>query len=278
MSLIGAHISVSQGVDKAAPRAKKQGCEVMQIFVQPPQMFKTPQTTQKEVDLFKLSLKKCAIKNVYAHAPYLINLASLNPKIRYGSISLIHSNLERASLLGCVFLTTHLGSYGEQTKKQGLKQVSQSLSKAFSRYKGATKLLLELSAGSGKIIGSRFEEIAFLRSSLKRFNLGVCLDTAHIFASGYDLCGLAAINRTMAEFDKKIGLQNIKLIHLNDSASLIGSKKDRHADIGKGHIGAKNLGLLLNHPGLKNIPIILETPGGELVRCKDIVLLKSMRK
>jgi deoxyribonuclease-4 len=117
-----------------------------------------------------------------------------------------------------------------------------------------------------------------LRSALKQFNLGVCLDTAHIFASGYDLCGHAAINRTITEFDKKIGLQNLKLIHLNDSASPMGSKKDRHADIGTGHIGKKNLCLILNHPKLKNIPMILETPGGEMVRYKDILLLKSMRK
>ena len=278
MPLIGAHISVAGGVEKAPKRAHREGCEVMQVFVQSPQTFKTPHTTNDEVAKFTAALKKYSIKEVYVHAPYLINLASANNKIKYGSISLIRKNLERASAFGCAFIMTHLGSYGDKNQETGLDQTIKSINKILDGYTGETKLLLELSAGSGNIIGSHFNEFHKILTTLKNSRLGVCLDTAHVFASGYDLRGKKTIDATIKEFDTVIGLKNLKLIHLNDSLAPFGNKKDRHADIGDGEIGIDNISLILNHSQLKNIPMILETPGDEKRRKKDIELLKKLRK
>lgn len=277
MPLIGSHISVAGGVGKAPERAHREGCEVMQVFVQSPQTFKTPHTTTDEVKKFTTELKKYSIKEVYVHAPYLINLASANNNIKYGSISLIRKNLERASALGCAFIMTHLGSYGDKNQEAGLEQAIKSLNKILDGYTGKTQLLLELAAGSGNIIGSHFNEFHKILTALKNSRLGVCLDTAHIFASGYDLRGKKAIDATLNEFDTVIGLRNLKLVHLNDSFAPFGSKKDRHADIGDGEIGIDNISLILNHNQLKNIPMILETPGDEKRRKNDIALLKKLR-
>ena len=277
MPLFGAHVSIAGGIDKAAERAYKHGCEVMQIFLQSPQTFKTPQTTPEQTKKFFVSLKKYDIQRVYVHAPYLINLASSNNKIRYGSIGLIRKNLERASGLGSVALMTHIGSYGGEDKEKGLNTVVQSLTKILKGYAGSCQLLLELSAGSGKIIGSQFEEMKIILAAIHDYPIGICLDTAHIFASGYSLDGALNINQTLKVFDKNIGLSKLKVIHLNDSLVPFGSKKDRHADIGDGKIGLQNFKVLINHPKLRAIDMILETPGGVDRRLQDMRLLKTFR-
>ena len=275
--LIGAHVSVAGGVDKAAQRAKEQGCEVMQIFVQNPQKYQVPETTDEEVEKFQTSLKKHHIAEVYAHVPYLINLASPDNRIRYGSINLIKKNLERASKLGCKYVMTHVGSYGEGSDVDGQIRVIKSLNKALEGYQGKSQLLLELSAGSGHIIGSKFEEIHKILTGLKPHKIGVCLDTAHIFASGYDLRGRKNINRTLTKFDKIIGLDKLKLIHINNSAVKFKSHKDRHADLGDGEIGLDNFKLMINHAEFKRHSWILETPGDEGRRRAEIKVLRKFR-
>lgn len=276
MPKLGAHISISGGVDNAPERAKNQDCEVMQIFVQNPQSYKTPKTLLKEAELFKLACKKYQIQEVYAHAPYLVNLASFDNRIRYGSISLIQRNLERASSLGCRYLMTHLGSYGESDKTEGQERTVKSLHKILADYTGKCQLLLELSAGSGHILGSRFEEIAQILKSLPKFKIGVCLDTAHIYESGYDLRGQKAIDQTLKKFDRIVGLPKLKLVHLNDSAAPFRSRKDRHADIGDGEISLNSLRAVLNHRALKNLNFILETPGNTRRRKRDIRALRRL--
>jgi deoxyribonuclease IV len=278
MPLLGAHVSVAGGVEKAPERAKKQGCEVMQIFVQSPQTFKTPETKPGEANGFQKALKVNNIKETYVHAPYLVNFASSNNRIRFGSISLLRKNLERASELGCKYLMTHLGSYGTDSVENGLKRVIKSLDKVLSEYKGKCMLLLELSAGSGLIIGAGFEEIKVILNGLKNYSVGVCLDTAHIFSSGYDITSKKKIDLMLKDFNSVIGLKYLKLVHCNDSLVPFNSKKDRHADIGTGTIGSTNLALLINHPKMKKINFILETPGIDTRRTRDLKLLKSLRK
>lgn len=278
MPRIGTHVSIAGGVANAPKRAHDEGCEVMQIFVQSPQTFATPTTTEEEIKSFQDARKKEHISRVYVHAPYLINLASENNRTRHGSINLIRKNLERASALQCRALMTHLGSYGEGDRETGMKRVISSLGKIFEKHTGKCMLLLELSAGSGNIVGSRFEEIHKILTALQRHRLGVCLDTAHIFASGYDLIGKKEIDATIKEFNDTIGLKYLQLIHCNDSLVPFGSKKDRHADLGDGKIGVENLALLMNHPKLKDIDFILETPGDQKRRVKDVAFLKSVRK
>lgn len=277
MALIGAHVSITGGVDRAAARAKAQGCEVMQIFVQSPQAFKTPETSEKEAELFKVSLKTYGIKAVYVHAPYLINLASPNNRIRHGSIAIIQKNLDRASVLGCAYLMAHLGSYGHESHQEGLERLIKSVATILEAYAGSCGLLLEMSAGSGNIIGARFEEIHTILAALHAPSLGVCLDTVHVFASGYDMRNKASVDATIKEFDRIIGLPRLKLIHANDSAMSLGSKKDRHADIGDGFLGRDAFHALLHHPKLQKLNFILETPGSDKRRLKDVKLLKKLR-
>lgn len=276
--LIGAHVSTTGGVWNAAANAADQGCEVMQIFVQNPQQYQVPKTTIEEVRQFQAALKKYNIAEVYAHAPYLINLASDNNRIRHGSINLIRKNLERASALGCKYVMTHLGSYGEQTADDGQKRVIKALLRALEGYSGQTELLIELAAGSGYIIGSKFGEIHKILTGLEHHKIGVCLDTMHVFASGYDLRGKKAIDATLFQFDQEIGLSKLKLIHINDSMVELGSQKDRHADLGDGKIGWENFKILINHPKLRGINWILETPGDEKRRLVDINELRAFIK
>lgn len=172
---------------------------------------------------------------------------------------------------------THLGSYGTASKKAGLTTVIKSLQKILDGYTGSCQLLLELSAGSGAIIGSRFEEMQTILSALTPQKVGICLDTAHIFTSGYNLSSPKAVNETVTQFDKIIGLKKLKLIHLNDSTAPLASRKDRHADIGEGLIGVENLKYIFNHKKLRKINFVLETPGTEMRRKKDIALFKKSR-
>lgn len=307
---IGAHISAAGGVINAPLNAKIFGCECYQFFSRSPKGGKAPKLTEEIIKKFKENNKKFGFKNFYIHAPYYINLASEKNNIYYGSISVLREELERGSLLGAKYLMTHLGSAKELGRRDALQCVSTAIEKILSGYNGSTKFLIEMSAGAGQIIGDTFEEIAEIinafekkqelarrpvrrsdnqllmsgggsdKGLLKSANgqsIGVCFDTAHAFESGYDLSSAQAVKKTFDQFNKIIGLRYLKLIHINDSKTVLGSHVDRHEHLGFGKIGIDGFKALINEPGLKNIDLILETPTEEGVR-KDIKLLKKLRK
>ena len=296
--LIGAHISAAGGVVNAPKNASAIGCEVFQFFSRSPQGGKAPELTPDTVKEFKSNLKKYKQKECYIHAPYFINLASSNNRIYHGSISVLKEELERGSKLGVKYLMFHPGSAKDLGQTAAEKKVAQGISEILKDYKGSCQLLIEMSAGAGQIIGDTFEEIdniiknvgagldppakkrtgqdLSLQKSLQD-KIGVCYDTAHAFASGYDIRTPAAVKKTFNDFNKILGIKKLKLIHVNDSKTELNSHRDRHEHIGQGKIGLAGFHALLAEPKLKNINLILETPFGDL-RQKDIKTLKKLRK
>lgn len=276
--LIGAHVSAAGGASNAPLNAEQEKCETFQFFVSPPQTYKTTVITDEEVLAFKQACAKYGFIKIFVHAQYLINLASPNSRIRYGSITLLKKGLKECSRLSVDGLMFHVGTAtGQPTKQKAMKTAIDSLNKVLEGYEGSTKLLIENSAGAGATIGKTWEEIGQLVKGVKNKKaLGVCLDTQHSFASGYNWRTKAGANKAMNEFSKYIGLRYLKVIHANDSKVECGSNRDRHEHIGRGEIGRAGFEILINHPKLRSKPFILETPPGE--RARDIVLLKQLRK
>jgi len=262
-----------QGIQNAPKRAADLGCEVMQIFSRPPQGGPAPTLTNDIIEKFKIQNSKFKILNFYIHTPYYINFASANNRIRYGSVSVIRDELERGSLLGARYVMTHLGSSKDLGEKEGIKKTIEMLKKSLDGYSGKTKLLIENSAGAGAIIGNDFKEIAKIIISVHNSAIaGMCMDTQHSFASGYDW---RDFKKTLKKVDNEIGIENIKLIHANDSQSELGSHKDRHEHIGKGKIGLKAFENITTFAKENNIDMICETQYDEVK--KDIEIIKKLR-
>ena len=271
---IGAHVSISGGIFNAPKNAHDWGCEVMQIFTHSPQGGKTPELTKEITDQFKAQETEYSIKNTYIHAPYYINFASGNNRIRYGSVAAIREELERGSLIGAKYVMTHLGTAKDLGEKEATAKTIEMLKKTLDGYVGSTKLLLENSAGAGEIIGDSLAELAEIIKAVGSEHIaGICLDTQHSFASGYDW---RDFDTTLARIDSEIGLEKIKLIHANDSQAELASKKDRHEHIGQGKIGLEAFKNILTFAEKNNIDMILETEW-PAVR-EDVTLLKSLRK
>jgi deoxyribonuclease-4 len=284
---IGCHISIANGIENAPQRAAELGCEVMQIFTRPPQGGKASILTNEICEEFKILNLKFKIKEVYVHTPYYINFASTNNRIRYGSVSVVRDELERGNLLGARFVMTHLGSAGELPEKEAIEKTIKMLKKSLEGYSGKTKLLIENSAGAGHIIGDNLAEIkeiidgvngsASTRGDTSSTRggpaiAGICLDTQHSFASGYDW---RDFEKTLEKIDQELGLENIKLIHANDSQSDLGSHIDRHAHIGKGKIGLEAFKNIVAFAKKNNINMLLETEHDKVK--KDISILKKLR-
>ena len=285
----GAHISIAGGIEKAPERAHKIGCECFQMFSRSPHGGKSLELTEDKINSFKENCRKYNLKNYYIHTPYYINLASANNRIYYGSIAAIKKEIEIADLLGAKGVVTHLGSAKELGEKEAREKLVEGLVKVFNPpnppYQGGAILLLEITAGAGNIMGDSFEEIAyFIKETEKalrqaqddRCKLGVCFDTAHAFASGYDLRNKKAVQKTFDDFDKIIGIKRLKLIHCNDSKVDLNSHIDRHENIGEGKIGAKGFKAIVSEPRLQDLDFILETPGGK--QEEDIEILRKFCK
>lgn len=270
---IGCHVSIAGGVGNAPQRAYDLGSEVMQIFSRSPQGGKTSKITDEIASEFKNQSLKFKISETYIHSPYYINFASADNRIRYGSVNAIKEELERASLLGAKYVMTHLGSAKDLGEKEGVKKTIEMLVKTLENYTGSAKLLLENSAGAGAIIGDDLKELNHIIKAVKIPAIaGICLDTQHSFASGYDW---RDFENTIKKIDKEIGIKKIKLIHANDSLTECGSNKDRHAHIGEGLIGAETFAKIVSFAKENNIDMILETEHDKVE--KDIELLKKMR-
>lgn len=271
---VGCHVSIAGGVQNAPERAANLGCECFQMFTRSPQGGKAPELTPGIVKDFKIQNTKYKIQNTFVHTPYYINFASANNRIRYGSVSVVRDELERATLLGAKYVMTHLGSGGELSENDATEKCAEMLKKTLEGYTGSAKLLIENSAGSGKIIGATFLQIAEI---IKKTNhpalVGICMDTQHSFASGYDW---RDFENTINKIDSEIGIDKIKLIHANDSMTELASHKDRHEHIGQGKIGLEAFKNIVAFAKEKNIDMILETEN-EKVK-EDIELLKSLRK
>lgn len=278
MPRIGVHVSTAGGIDKAPERAAALGCETMQIFTRSPQGGPAPQLSGELISKFKSQSAKFAIQDVVIHTPYYINFASLNPKIKYASIKVVREELERGSSIGASFVMMHVGSHAKQTLEKGIAVSRESLKKTLVGYQGTTELLLEMSAGAGSVLGDTFEELAQIMDGAENMHGfgGVCFDTCHAFASGYDFTTLNSARNMLKEFDHAVGLQYLKLSHVNDSMFGRGEHKDRHEHIGHGKIGKEGLAALLRQKEFMGIDWILETE--DEGREKDVQKLKGIRK
>ncbi len=272
----GAHVSVAGGLQNGPENAAAFGCEVFQFFSRSPQGGPAPKLTPEMVTAFKENCATHDIKEWVIHAPYYINFANAEERIRNNSIRIVREELERGTVLGAKYMMFHPGSAKDVGEEKGRQLVIDGIKEIYEKYKGTTELLIEISAGAGAVIGDRFEEVAAILEGVGRPELNVCFDTAHAFASGYDLRTEEAVHTTFAEFDKVIGLDRLKMSHCNDSKVELGARKDRHEHLGKGFIGLDGFKAIVNHPKLAHMNLYLETEPDEL-RVEDLNLLKEMR-
>lgn len=260
--LLGAHVSIAGGVHKAIERGTEHGCTAIQIFVKGNTRWDFPSLNPLEIKMFKQARRHSTVKCVIAHGIYLINLASTDPLIRAKSIADVVDELRRCEALGVDALVIHPGAHGGAGIESGIRNVAHALDDIFEQVgKGRCQLLLETTAGQGTALGASFDELrAILDQTSHRRRLGVCLDTAHVFAAGYDLRTPEGYVRLWRDFDNILGRELLRAIHLNDSKGRCGSRLDRHEHLGKGLIGAQAFRRLLTDPALGGVPMITETP------------------
>lgn len=272
----GAHVSSAGGLQNAPVNAGELGCEVFQFFSRSPQGGPAPKLTPEMVEAFKANCAEHNIKEWVIHAPYYINFANVEARIRNNSIRIIREELERGTVLGAKYVMFHPGSAKDVGEEQGQQYVIDGIKEIYEKYEGTTELLIEISAGAGAIIGDTFEEVAALLKGVNNPKLGVCFDTAHAFASGYDLRTPETVDETFKKFDELIGLKRLKTSHCNDSKVELGARKDRHEHLGKGFIGLDGFKAMVNHPKLAHLNFYLETEPDQL-RVEDLALLKQFR-
>lgn len=277
--LIGCHVSIAGGLINAPARAADLECETFQIFSRSPQGGAVAPITPELASEFKAEMKKFNLDTFVIHAPYILNFGSAKPQTFHGSVNLVRTDLERGSLLGAKYVMFHPGSFKDLGEKAGMKQAQTGLKKILDGYKGTTKLLIEISAGAGEIIGDTFEELAELMKPIKNNKHfgGICFDTQHAFGSGYDMRTKASVEKVFKQFDKIIGFKYLAMFHVNDSKVEFGAHKDRHEHIDEGKIGKAGFRAILDFLAKKKmvVPLILETDHDKVEA--DIKLLKALR-
>lgn len=275
---IGCHVSIAGGLENAPLRAKKLGCECYQIFSRSPQGGKAAELTSDLVKKFYQANQENGFSNFYFHAPYYINLGSINPRIRHNSGRIILEELKRADKLGAKFVVTHLGSAkGWKDKSLAKEKTIKILKEYLKKYKGKAKLLLENSAGQGEILGANFSELGEIIFELNSKNIaGICLDTQHSFVSGWDWRNVKNFNQKIALLKKELRKVKICLLHINDSQTDFNSNKDRHEHLGEGTIGLAGFASWVRYAQENDLDLILETEHDKVK--KDLEILKKMRK
>ena len=261
MAYLGAHESVAGGLHLAFERVAAVGGEALQIFTRNQRQWQPPPLTVAEREYFIGEWKNAAGIEVVSHSSYLINLATAKPDLLEKSIVSLVLELERCRQLGIQKVVLHPGSHGGDGIEQGLRRFVRGLDAVFERASSDVQVLIETTAGQGTGLGAGFEELgAIIASSRYPQRIGVCLDTCHIFAAGYDLRSREAYEETMLEFDRSIGFGKLELIHLNDSKKELGTRVDRHDHIGEGCIGDEAFRMLVKDGRLAHLSMILETP------------------
>jgi deoxyribonuclease-4 len=262
MVRLGFHISIGGGFVKAARTARGLGCRTMQIFTRNPRGWTIPKAIDPDAAAaFRALLVRYDIAPLVVHMPYLPNLASPDETLHERSVAALTDELARARLLGASFLVLHVGHRGNAAEEEAFARVADAINRSCRFVPPPPLVLLENTAGQGTEIGSRFEDLARIMTLLEdRDRMGICLDTAHAWGAGYDLSTAAGLEATLEEFDRHLGWERLRLIHLNDARADRSSRVDRHDHIGEGRIGREGLRLLLHDPRLSTLPFIMETP------------------
>ncbi len=276
--LLGAHMSISGGVHIAIERARSIDCTAMQMFVKNNMQWFARPLTRDQVRAFVEHRQRAELLSIFAHANYLINLAATNPLFHANSIRALSKELASANQLELPFLVLHPGAHRGAGEEAALAKIIASINKVFRKIpKVKTKIALETTAGQGSCVGHRVEHLAHIIDNVREpERLCICLDTAHLFAAGYDIGTESGIRKTFREFDRKIGLDRLVAIHLNDSKTGRGSRVDRHEHIGKGKIGLDAFRFIMRDRRLNKIPKVLETPKGKDLR-EDVMNLQTLR-
>jgi len=263
--LLGCHLSIARGFAHAIDEAEKLGNEVLQVFTHGPSTWAMKALAESAVRSFRDRRRTSSVAYLAVHTMYLLNLASPDDALYERSAEGLIEEARRAARLGADALVTHLGAHVGSGIDAGIERIVSTVdrltaSPLWKRTPGL-RLLLENAAGSGTAVGASFDELAAILSLLRdAARVGVCLDTCHAFAAGYDLRTAAAVQRTLGRFDRSVGLERLELIHLNDSRFPLGARRDRHAHIGHGEIGPMGIGAVVRHRRLSDLPFVLETP------------------
>ncbi|MGA3185112.1 MAG: deoxyribonuclease IV [Candidatus Dormibacteria bacterium] len=262
--LIGAHVAARGGIHTAVDNALAIGAEVIQTHPTPAQMWRPLHLEEADRELYLAKYAASGLRGHYLHAVYLINLASPKETLLRSSVTSLVDYMELAASLGAEGVVFHPGSHLGAGFDTVVAQIATAIREVIDRSPtGRARLLVENSAGSGGCVGRSFEEVARIVEATASDRVGVCLDTQHAFASGYDVRDAGGVARTLDDFDRLIGFERLGLVHANDSARALGSNADRHANIGDGEIGAAGFRLLLADPRMRRVPWVLEVPGPE---------------
>jgi deoxyribonuclease-4 len=276
--LLGAHMSIGGGVHTAIERGRSIKCTAIQMFVKNNMQWFARPLEREEIRAFLKHRQRGELLSIFAHANYLINLAATNPQFHANSIRALSEELMRADQLELPFLVLHPGAHLGAGEEAGLEKIVASINRVFRKIpKVKTRIALETTAGQGSCLGHRFEQIAYITDNVREpERLSVCLDTAHVFAAGYDIGSEVEIKKTFREFDRVIGFDRLAAIHVNDSKTTRGSRVDRHQHIGKGQIGLDAFRFIMRDRRFRKIPKVLETPKGKDL-LEDVANLKTLR-
>jgi len=258
----GAHMSVAGGLPRAVERAVLHGCDALQIFAKNASQWRGRPLPAAEIADFRRRVRRARIRPVVSHGSYLINLATRIPALRSQSIDAMRDELDRAEALGLLGVVLHPGCYTSGSEAEGLRLIAEALSQLLGEWpRGRTMVLLEHTAGQGTSLGATFEQLATIIEHLGGHRrIGVCLDTCHLLASGYDIVSAEGYARTFTHFERTVGLKRLRLFHVNDSKRPLGSRVDRHTHIGEGCIGLEAFRRLVNDRRFAGLPMLLETP------------------
>jgi deoxyribonuclease-4 len=260
--LFGAHMSVAGGLPRAVERAVVHGCDALQVFTKNANQWRGRPLAAGEVREFRARLRAARIRPAVSHASYLINLATADPALRRQSMEAMADEIDRAEALGLLGVVLHPGCYTSGRAERGLELVADALVDLLrDRPRGRTMVLLEQTAGQGTALGATFEQLAAIIDRMRGDKrVGVCLDTCHLLASGYDLTSDSGYQETFDRFSRIVGFDRLRVVHVNDSQRPLGSRVDRHAHIGQGYLGVESFRRLVNDARLAGIPLLLETP------------------
>ena len=260
---IGVHVRVSGGYAKAIEYAKALGCTAIQIFSSNPRSYRVGKLDVPALAAFGKMRRDAGIDPCVIHTPYLINLASDDPKVFNGSLGLLRADLASAAAGNVSYVNTHLGSYGTRDREDGFLAICRALEAVLDDIEPGVMLVLENSAGAGNLAGGTLEELGRFVTAVGHPQLGVCLDTAHAWASGYEINSAGGVDRFLTQADELIGMDRIPVFHFNDTQVPLGASRDRHYHIGEGLIGFDGFRALLAHAEVREKSAILETPGEE---------------
>lgn len=275
---IGLHVHVAGGYIKAVDHAAAAGCSAMQVFSTNPRSYRTGPIDVTALEDFARRRRDAGLDPCVIHTPYLINLASADPKISGGSLRLLQNDLTVAARGGMRFVNTHLGSYGTRDREEAFRAICIALESALEGIEPGVVLVIENSAGSGNLAGGTLEELGALVRAVAHPQLGICLDTAHAWASGYEINSRSGVDRFVETAEREIGIERIVMFHFNDTEVALGASRDRHWHIGEGNIGFEGFRALVAHPELRDKVAILETPGSDADDVRNMQTILAIQK